>query len=81
MRTLKAWITNNKVVAALAIFLIIEGIFYLLFAHRIVESIYKSESSELLNQFLLVRAPHPLSFYIQRTGSLLHTTPWGLVLS
>ncbi|GET40971.1 hypothetical protein [Microseira wollei] len=70
MRTLKGWITNNKVVAALAIFLIIEGVFYLLFAHRIVESIYKEESFELLNQFFSGRDQHPLSFYIKRTDRL-----------
>jgi hypothetical protein len=73
MKALKKWLVQNKVIAALLVFLIVEGIIYLLFAHQLIEAIYKKESIDFLNNYFLGREQYPLSFYTNKAKKLFLT--------
>jgi hypothetical protein len=66
MKLLTRWIKNNKVVTVLVSLLILEGILYFLFAHRIIESAYNGESIGVFNKLLAGREQNSLEFYLHK---------------
>ena len=66
MRNFKDWIQSNKIVTALFIMLFIEGLLYLVFAHRTIEAMYNGSSIGFLNNLLKGKEKPPVDFYIQR---------------
>jgi hypothetical protein len=69
MRALKNWAERNKLVTVLVILLFAAGIFYLLFAHQIIEAIYKGNSLDFFNNILQGKEENSLDFYLRKADN------------
>lgn len=78
---MRAKIKENRIVIILNLaticFLIIAWILYALFGHRLVETMYKGESTKFLNSIIKGQSIHPLEHYLQDASRMM----WGISLA